>query len=87
MLLTKYRLYYKIEGDEYLECFETFGKLMYHAAKMWAFDDINPVEDITIEAEGKTIEYCGWEPDMRMTFIDAATGEVVYQNSFPNWDH
>jgi hypothetical protein len=87
MLLTKYKLYYKIEGDEYLNCYDTFDILMYHAAKAYAFNDINYVEDIVIEADGRPIEYCGWEPGMRMTFINAITGEVVWQRSFPEWDH
>ena len=51
-----------------------------------AFSDCSDEEVILIIYEGKEIHYVGWQPDMLYEFADEA-GNIIYSNSFPQWDH
>lgn len=58
------------------------------AAKIYAFDDIDETYSIEhIVCDGRELRYVGWQPNMLFEFVDIETGEVVYSNEFPNWDH
>ena len=51
-----------------------------------AFSDCSDEEVILIIYEGKEIHYVGWQPDMIYKFADEA-GNIIWSNSFPQWDH
>ena len=51
-----------------------------------AFSDCSDEEVILIIYEGKEIHYVGWQPDMLYEFADE-TGNIIWSNSFPQWDH
>lgn len=87
MRISKYRLTYKMEDDEFMDCYDTFEQLMRAASKLYAFDDFYTLEDVSIYADGRPIEYCGWAPGMRMVFKNAITGKVVWDVCYPEWDH
>lgn len=58
------------------------------ASKIYAFDDIDDTYTIEhIVCDGQELEYVGWQPGMLFEFRNIATGEIVYSNEFPNWDH
>lgn len=61
--------------------------LLVIAAKHYAFSDCGgwDVEEIVID--GDPIEYAGWHPGMEFIFINKVTGEIVFDEYFPNWDH
>lgn len=78
-------------GDHYeriYHSFETENEMFYAAAKLVAFDDL----DTGIELESLWVnemecEYKGWMPGMHICFVDAHTGELVWEDWFPEWDH
>lgn len=37
--------------------------------------------------DGERVEYVGWQPGMLIEFRSCETGEIVYSNTFPQWDH
>lgn len=57
------------------------------AAKMICFSDWSHeiVKDIVIQ--GYKIEYVGWQSDMLFEFRDQESGEIVWSESFPQWEH
>ena len=73
------RKYYD-SGDVYGLCRE--------AAKFYAFDDLDDTFSIEkLVLEGREIYYVGWQPGMRFTFKYRDSGEVVFDNEYPQWDH
>lgn len=57
------------------------------AAKMICFSDCSDeiVEDIVIQ--GYKVEYVGWQSDMLFEFRDQESGEIIWSESFPQWEH
>ena len=87
MRLTKYRVTYRMEGDDFVDCYDTFTQLMDAVSKLYAFDDYYTLEDVVIYADDRPIEYCGWAPDNRMVFKNALTGKIVWDREYPEYDH
>lgn len=87
--LTKYRVEYDdIEADQsYIRCFNSLGAMMNWVCRQIAFDDIMPYEFTKISAKGRFLRYTGWQPEMRMTFIDTETREVIWDEYYPEYDH
>ena len=56
-------------------------------AHFFAFDDCYGIGVDEIVWDGRPVEYVGWQPGMRITFRDSITGEIVFDESFPEWDH
>lgn len=85
---TPFYLEYKDDEDNEFICyFDSFKQLMYHAAKEIAFADCSGVHDEVITANGRKIEYMGWEPNIRMRFRDVKTKKVVWDEYYDEWDH
>lgn len=85
----KYRLTC-IAPDEETESNENFDPVYwvcYKAAKFIAFDDCTDDEVVAVVANGRELTYTGWQPGMGFTFIDTKTKEVVFDHSYPSWDH
>ena len=73
------RKYYD-SGDVYALCHE--------AAKFYAFDDLDDTYSIEkLVLEDREIYYVGWQPCMRFTFKYRDSGEVVFDNEYPQYDH
>ena len=72
---------------QYIYYFDTFESLMREACRMYAFDDCEPRQVDEVMANGHRLQYCGWEPGMRMRFIDLETWDVVWEECYPEWDH
>lgn len=60
-----------------------FGK----AAEIVAFDDLSNIEVGKIVVNGRECRYAGWQPGMHIAFEDCETGETVWEDYFPEWDH
>ena len=61
-------------------------EVLISASKMYAFEDCTDIIVLKVVHEGKQYLYEGWQPGMTYTFRDEA-GNVVWSNSFPEWDH
>jgi hypothetical protein len=63
------------------------NKLYRDAAEMICFSDCSDEIVEAIVAQGWKIEYVGWQPDMLFEFRDQKTGEIVWSENFPQWEH
>ena len=74
-----------VEGEPTPE--EVVSEICYAAAKAYCFSDCSDEEVVAIFANGRELEYAGWKPGMRYVFRDVETKEIVWERSFPEWDH
>lgn len=72
-------------------CFKTYENIndMFKSISniicFYDCDDTFEVCDIFVD--GKKVEYFGWQPNMLFTFVFDDTGEVCWENSYPQWEH
>ena len=85
--VTPYFAIYTIEDESFIHFFDTKEELFYDVAKTITFDDIEPVDVSLIRCEGKDCYYAGWTPGNRMIFKKTSDKEVVWDCSYPHWDH
>jgi hypothetical protein len=82
---------YSIYGDpeiHYIHYAEDAGnKLLRDASKMICFSDCTDEIVEAIVVQGWKVDYMGWQPGMLYEFRDQETGEIIYSNRFPEWDH
>lgn len=61
-------------------------RVLTHAAALYASSDYRDIEMLEIVHDGNKYTYDGWQPGMTYTFRNAE-GEIIWSNSFPDWDH
>ena len=61
--------------------------LLHEAAKMYAFSDCGAWEVVEIMIDGYRVQYTGWLPGMRFVFRYVDSGDIAFDESFPEWDH
>lgn len=61
--------------------------LLTTVSKHYAFSDCGGYDVIEIVVDGRHVEYVGWQPGMLYEYRDCETGEIVWSESFPEWDH
>ena len=84
--------FFMVASDgEPVQMFDLTGESLYDffsaVSHVIAWDDFNNLTVVLIVFKGKLFHYEGWQPGMHFQFTDAFTGEVVYDNYFPEWDH
>lgn len=58
------------------------------AAKYYVFADLDDTFVIDeIVCDGRQIEYAGWQQGMLCEFYEVGSGEIIYSNTFSEWDH
>lgn len=78
---------YDVELSFYQFLDNEADKMMTEVSKFIAFSDCHDGIMIDIVLRGRHVHYAGWQPGMVYEFVDSETGEVVWGNSFPSWDH
>jgi hypothetical protein len=62
--------------------------MMREVSKQICFSDYDDTyEVIKIVYQGREVEYGGWQPGMLMQYYFEVTGELAWEESFPEWDH
>ena len=61
--------------------------LLREAAQMICFADCSDEIVESIVVQGWKIEYVGWQPNMLFEFRNQETGEIIWSESFPQWEH
>lgn len=56
-------------------------------AKEIAFDDCGDYTVEEIVYDGQPCEYIGWRPGMEIAFRNTITGEIIFDECFPEWNH
>lgn len=76
------------DGDD--ELYTIVGEkdyICYATCNIGIFGDCSNETIESVVIDGRECEYSGWMPDMYRTIMDKNTGEIVYENQFPEWDH
>jgi len=87
--ITPYELRIRIEDEDYLYFYGTMGQMLHYVSRIIAFNDCETedVDIVSIRANGRELQYCGWQPGMVYSYRDADTKEIVWTNDYPEWDH
>lgn len=63
-------------------------RMMVDVSKHICFSDCdNTFEIIKIIYNGREVEYGGWKRDMVYEYYYTKTGDLAWEESFPQWDH
>lgn len=62
--ITDYKIIYEIEGEKYLEFFETKDRMLEQASYWKAFSDCCDIWIIEVKEGEASWHYSGWEPGM-----------------------
>lgn len=74
-------------GDELYTIVGEKDYICYMTCKIGIFGDCSNEAIESVVLNGRECEYSGWMPDMYRSIADKKTGELVYENQFPEWDH
>lgn len=83
--MTPYRISYEMEGDKYLEYFDTQDEMMYAACQLLAFNDCCPVHNLNVYESRHEWKYMGWQPGMIYEWV--RDDNEIWVDAFPQWDH
>ena len=61
--------------------------LLVTVSQHLAFSDCGGWDVDEIVIDGEPLEYMGWQPGMLYEYRSLSTGEIVWSESFPGWDH
>ena len=76
-----------IEYAYYADDPKSGDTLLRHAAEMICFGDCSDEIVEAIVVQGWKVEYVGWQPNMLFEFRDQVTGEIIWSEYFPKWEH
>lgn len=85
-----YLLLDREDGEVIVKAFTDYeaNKMMYDISKHICFSDCDDsFEVIGIIYHGREVEYGGWHPGMLMQYYFKATGDLAWEQSFPQWEH
>ena len=85
---TPYWYEFTMEGEQCpMACYFTDKDEMFvEISKRYAFSDCEPMEITLIVCDGEEVWYDGWAPGMYYSFSNVKD-EVVWEGSFPSWEH
>lgn len=63
------------------------NELLRTASEMICFSDCSDEIVEAIVIQGWKVDYVGWQPNMLFEYRDQETGEIIWSERFPQWDH
>lgn len=86
--VTNHYMVYEIEGDSFIDFFETAAELFHKVSYIYAFSDCEGglTEIKKIVSNNCQCFYDGWMPCMEYRFHNEI-GEIVWDAFYPGWDH
>jgi hypothetical protein len=85
-----YILLDKEDGEVIVKAYEEYedNKMMRDVSKHICFSDCDDTFIIVgIIYHGREVEYGGWHPGMLMRYHFKVTGDLAWEESFPQWEH
>ena len=76
-----------IDNEIYTSEHATLDALLTEVSRSICFSDCVKIHVLDIVADGRKLSYTGWRPDMEFAYKDIATGEIVWAECFPEWEH
>lgn len=78
------------DGEVIVKAYEEYedNMMMREVSKHICFSDCDDTFTIIgMYYHGREIEYDGWRPGMVMSYSYKATGDLAWEEAFPQWDH
>lgn len=63
------------------------NRLFRNASQIICFADCSEMVIDQIVVNNTPVEYVGWQPNMLFEYCNIETGEIVWSNSYLNWEH
>ena len=76
-----------IDNEIYTSEHATLDALLTEVSRSICFSDCVKIHVLDIVADGRKLSYTGWRPDMEFAYRDKLTGEIVWAECFPEWEH
>ena len=76
-----------IDNEIYTSEHATLDALLTDASRSICFSDCVKIHVLDIVADGRKLSFTGWQPDMEFAYKDITTGEIVWAECFPEWEH
>ena len=76
-----------IDNEIYTSEHATLDALLTEVSRSICFSDCVKIHVLDIVADGRKLSYTGWRPDMEFAYRDMLTGEIVWAECFPEWEH
>ena len=76
-----------IDNEIYTSEHATLDALLTEVSRSICFSDCVKIHVLDIVADGRKLSFTGWRPDMEFAYRDMLTGEIVWTECFPEWEH
>ena len=76
-----------IDNEIYTSEYASLDALLTDVSRSICFSDYVKIHVLDIVADGRKLSFTGWQPDMEFTYRDSLTGEIVWAECFPEWEH
>ena len=76
-----------IDEEIYTSEHANLEALLTEVSRSICFSDCVKIHVLDIVADGRKLSYTGWQPDMEFAYKDIVTGEIVWAECFPEWEH
>ena len=76
-----------IDEEIYISEHANLDALLTDVSRSICFSDCVKIHVLDIVADGRKLSFAGWRPDMEFAYMDKLTGEIVWAECFPEWEH
>ena len=76
-----------IDEEIYTSEHTNLDDLLTDVSRSICFSDCVKIHVLDIVADGRKLSFTGWQPDMEFAYRDSLTGEIVWAERFPEWEH
>ena len=76
-----------VDEEIYTSEHTTLDALLTEVSRSICFSDCVKIHVLDIVADGRKLSFTGWQPDMEFAYKDITTGEIVWAECFPEWEH
>ena len=76
-----------IDNEIYTSEHANLDDLLMDVSRSICFSDCVKIHVLDIVADGRKLSFTGWQPDMEFAYRDRLTGEIVWAECFPEWEH
>ena len=76
-----------IDEEIYTSEHANLDDLLTDVSRSICFSDCVKIHVLDIVADGRKLSFAGWRPDMEFAYRDRLTGEIVWAERFPEWEH
>ena len=76
-----------VDEEIYTSEHANLDDLLTEVSRSICFSDCVKMHVLDIVADGRKLSFAGWRPDMEFAYRDILTGETVWAECLPEWEH